>query len=66
MSQKKCQQAMEEVAEAVNRMFAVPLPGTPGYDGDEAIEEGRRVSAKIREELRREGRLYEEPEPKKK
>ena len=59
--QEKCQKAMEEVANAVNKMFAVPLPGSKDYDGDEAIAEGRRVSAKIREELRREGRLYEEP-----
>jgi hypothetical protein len=55
---------MEEVAQAVNKMFAVPIPGTAGYDGEDAIEEGRRVSAKIREELRREGRLYEGPEEK--
>ncbi len=60
-NQDRCKRAMQDVAEAVNRMFAVPLPGQPGYDGDEAIEEGRRVAAKIREELRREGRLYEEP-----
>lgn len=60
-NQEKCKQAMEDVASAVNKMFAVPLPGSKDYDPDKAIEEGRRVSAKIREELRREGRLYEEP-----
>ena len=59
--QQKCQKAVEEVAEAVNRMFAVPLPGQPGYDPDEAIAEGRRIAEKIRAEREREGRLPEEP-----
>ena len=64
MAQEKCQKAMEEVAEAVNRMFKVPLPGSKDYSPDEAIAEGERIAAKIREELRREGRLYEEPRRK--
>ncbi len=49
--QKKCKEAMEEVGRAVRRMASVPIPGQKGYDGDEAIRQGREVAAKIRKEL---------------
>ena len=51
---------MTEVADAVNRMFAVPIPGQAGYDPEEAIAEGRRVMERIKREREREVRQPEE------
>jgi hypothetical protein len=56
---ERTRQGLEEVANAANRMCSVPIPGTPGYNGDEAIAEGRRVMARIAAERERERQASE-------